>query len=166
MPEIAWRIQAPGPFCPCRCHIARRKLVICRQRLCQSILMITNGLTPVFGSEPLSWGTFGVLFDPPRFGLFILSLPLDDALETHACLLQNTSWMLFCRLPSRRLDVILSRLAPFCLFRGHKAYVVMVYFAAIDAPKGVDPKGVDMLSRLIRRQGFLGMCVRWAASSS
>src|SRR5712692_6251696 len=89
MPEIAWRIQAPGPFCPCRCHIARRKLVICRQRVCQSILMITNGLTPVFGSKPLSWGTFGVLFDPPRFGLFILSLPLDDALETHACLLQN-----------------------------------------------------------------------------
>src|SRR5713226_3257521 len=83
--------------------------------------MITNGLTPVFGSEPLSWGTFGVLFDPPRFGLFILSLPLNDALETHACLLQNTSWMLFCRLPSARLDVILSRLAPFCLFRGHKA---------------------------------------------
>src|SRR5229473_257878 len=114
MPGTAWRIQAPGPFCACRCHIARRKLDICRH-LGRSILMITNGLTPVFGSQPLSWGTFGVLFDPPRFGLFILSLPLDDALETHACLLQNTSWMPFCRLPSGRLNVILSRLAPFCL---------------------------------------------------
>src|SRR5260370_25134879 len=121
MPEIACRIQAPGPLCPCRGHIARGKLVICRQRACQSILMITNGLTPVFGSEPHSWGTFGVIFDPPRFGLCILSLPLDDALETHACLLQNTSWIPFCRLPIGRLDVILSHLPPFCLFSGPKS---------------------------------------------
>src|SRR5713226_7928592 len=83
--------------------------------------MITNGLTPVFGSEPLSWGTFGVLFDPPRFGLFILSLPLDDALETHACLLQNTSMDALCGPPCGGLGVILSRLAPFCLFRGQKS---------------------------------------------
>src|SRR5229473_3325125 len=121
MPELAWRIQAPGSFCPCKCHIARRKLVICRQRVCQSILMITNGLTFCIWFQTALLGYFWSTFRSPRFGLFILSLPLDDALETHACLLQNTSWMLFCRLPSGRLDVILSRLAPFCLFRGHKA---------------------------------------------
>src|SRR5216684_4753425 len=58
----------PGarPFLSCRCHIARRKLVICRQRVCQSILMITNGLTPVFGSEPLSWGYFWSTFRSPK----------------------------------------------------------------------------------------------------
>ena len=63
--------------------------------------MITNGLTPVFGSEPLSWGTFGVLFDPLGSVSLSCLCPLGDALETHACLLQNTSidalWGVECK---------------------------------------------------------------------
>src|SRR5229473_2440746 len=121
MPELAWRIQAPGSFCPCKCHIARRKLVICRQRVCQSILMITNGLTFCIWFRTALLGYFWSTFRSPRFGLFILSLPLDDALETHACLLQNTSMGALCGSPCGGLDVILSSPAPFCLKRCHNS---------------------------------------------
>src|SRR5260370_41986880 len=101
MPRTAWRIQAPGPFCPCRCHIVRRKFDICRY-LGRSILMITNGLTLVFGSKPLSWGTFRVLFGPPGSLSVACLCPLGDTLEIHACLLQNTSMDALCRPPSGR----------------------------------------------------------------
>src|SRR5713226_6387109 len=82
--------------------------------------MITNGLTPVFGSEPLSWGTFGVLFGPPGSRSVACLCPLGDALEIHAGLLQSTSREALCRPPCGALGGILSRPAPFCLFRGHK----------------------------------------------
>src|SRR5260370_16961074 len=82
--------------------------------------MITNGLTPVFGSEPLSWGTFGILFGPPGSRSVASLCPLGDALEIHAGLLQSTSREALCRPPCGGLGGILSRPAPFCLFRGHK----------------------------------------------
>src|SRR5216684_7065669 len=100
MPEIAWRIQARGPFCPCRRHIARRKLVICRQRVCRSILMITNGLTPVFGSKPLSWGTFRVLFDPQVRSLYPVSALLAILLKSTPACSKTLPWMLVADRPA------------------------------------------------------------------
>src|SRR6266849_2932292 len=82
--------------------------------------MITNGLTPAFGSKPLSWVLLGYFSVPQVRSLYPISAHLAILLKSTPACSRALPWMLFADRPAGVWVSFCPARPLFVCFRGHE----------------------------------------------